>query len=95
MNSNALYFSRKVLYRQAVLLVPIISVFVVVVLTLYEAHRYRELGRELTVTKRQITQLDTLIKDPGCQAANHRGSGYPAVAGFEQPGLYRCASIPS
>lgn len=63
MNRKALYISRKVLYRQAVLLVPVISIFIVVVLALYEAHRYRQYGRELVVTQKQITQLDTLIKD--------------------------------
>ena len=63
MEHKALYISRKVLYRQAVLLVPIVSIFIVVVLTLYEDHRYRQFGRELVVTRKQITQLDTLIKD--------------------------------
>lgn len=63
MNRSALYISRKVLYRQAVLLVPIVSIFIVVMLTLYEAHRYREFGREVVVTKKQIAQLEALIKD--------------------------------
>ena len=63
MDHKALYISRKVLYRQAVLLVPIISIFIVVVLTLYEAHRVRQSERELVVTRRQIVQLDALIKD--------------------------------
>ena len=63
MENKAIYISRKVLYRQAVLLVPMISIFVVVVLTLYEAHRYRQFGRELVVTRKQITQLNSLIKD--------------------------------
>jgi hypothetical protein len=63
MEHKAIYISKKVLYRQAVLLVPIISIFVAVVLTLVEAHRYREYGRELVVTQRQINQLDILIKD--------------------------------
>jgi hypothetical protein len=63
MDHKALYISRKVLYRQAVLLVPIVSVFVGVVLTLYEAHRFRQLKRELVVTRKQNEQLNALIKD--------------------------------
>jgi hypothetical protein len=63
LNYKALYISRKALYRHAVLLVPIISIFVVVVLTLFEAHKYRQFGRELVVTRKQVAQLDSLIKD--------------------------------
>jgi len=63
MEHKAIYISRKVLYRQAVLLVPIVSIFVAVVLTLYEAHRYRQYGRELAITRIQINQLNILIKD--------------------------------
>lgn len=63
MNSKALYISRKVLYRQAVLLVPVVSLFVVVMITLFEVHRFRQSGRELTVAKKQIVQIESLIKD--------------------------------
>jgi hypothetical protein len=63
MEHKAPFISRKLLYRQAVLLVPMVSIFVVVVLTLYEAHRCRQADRQLVVTRKQIAQLATLIKD--------------------------------
>lgn len=62
-NRKALYISRKILYRQAVLVVPIISFFVVAMLVLFEAHKYRQVGREVDYTNKQINQLGILIKE--------------------------------
>src|SRR5580693_3688539 len=55
--------NKQSVYRLAILMFPVVSLFVALVVIIFESHRFQQLSHDLKTTEEQTTQLEHLIKD--------------------------------